>query len=159
MENIFEEKKPKISQTLNVLTILTFIGSALTLLMSVLNYFNAQKSYDQMIEAQSKMEQAPAFVQKMMGPEMLELTRLSLENKLPLMVFNLIGVALCIFGAIEMRRLKKQGFALWIAGEFLPLVISYIILGKLVFNGFAAIGLVFPFVFVALYAFQLKNLR
>lgn len=159
MENIFEEKKDQLPQMLNVLTILTFVGSGLTLLMSILNYFNAEKSYKQTLEAQSKLQDSPAFVQKMMGPEMLELTRLSLENKLPLFLFNLIGVALCAFGAVEMRKLKKQGFALWLTGELVPIFVSYIIIGASVFNGLAALGLIFPLAFIVLYATQLKKMH
>jgi hypothetical protein len=149
---------PQMSSTINVLTVLTMIWSVIALIMGLWNYVSVEKSYKQMIENRDKMEQAPAWVKKMMGPEMMETMRKTVENKLPIMLLTVVGCALCFWGALEMRKLKKQGFILWAAGEFLPVIGIIIFIGMGAFSGFSLIGLVFPILFLILYATQRKNL-
>ncbi|HMO63102.1 MAG TPA: hypothetical protein PKC39_13005 [Ferruginibacter sp.] len=158
MLNFDDGNKPALPGALNVLTILTFIGCALGFGGSIWNYVRAEKAYKDIQEAQSKMEDAPAWAKKLMGPEMLEMARKSLENKLPMLVLGLLGTGLCLYGAMEMRKLKKQGFPLWVAGEFLPIIGGVIFLGTGMFSGFAIFSLVFPLIFLALYAMQRKHL-
>ena len=143
---------------LNILTILTFIGSAIAIIFGVFTYRNAEKSYKDLVDAQDKISSAPAFVKGMMGPEMVEMSKKSMENKTPIMLLTLIGAALCIYGAIEMRKLKKQGFILWVVGEVLPIIAGLLFIGAAVFNGFALIGMAFPVIFIILYAVQKKYL-
>jgi hypothetical protein len=151
-------QKPGLPGALNALTILTFIGCALGFIGGIWNYIRAEKAYKDLQEAQSKLEEAPAWAKKFMGPEMLEIARKSLEYKLPLFLLTLIGVALCLYGAIEMRKLKKQGFMLWVVGEFLPIIAAYIFLGSGIFSGFALLGYIFPVIFLILYTLQRKHL-
>jgi hypothetical protein len=153
-----EGEQPKLSSGLNVLTILTFIGCALGFLSGIWSFIKADDSYKQLVAAQSNLENAPAFAKKFMGPEMVEMARKSAENKLPILLLTLAGVALCTWGAMEMRKLKKQGFALWAAGEFLPLVGAMIFLGTGMFSGFGLFILIVPIIFLILYAVQRKNL-
>ena len=151
-------ERPTLPSGLNILTILTFIGSGLGLISSVTSYVRAEKSYKDMVDAQDKMSEAPAFVKKMMGPEMVEITRKSMENKLPILLLGLVATALCVYGAIEMRKLKKQGFILWLVGEILPIVAGLIFIGTGMFSGFTMIFMLFPIVFIILYAVQRKYL-
>jgi hypothetical protein len=153
-----EGGQPTLPTGLNVLTILTFIGCALGLIGGIYTYSTAEKSYKTLVEAQGKMGDAPALVKSMMGPEMVEMSRKSMENRLPIMLLTLVGVALCTYGAIEMRKLKKQGFILWLAGEVLPIVGGIIFLGAGMFKGFALIGIAFPVIFIILYLVQRKYL-
>jgi hypothetical protein len=156
--NFSEEEKPTLSSGLNVLTILTFVGSGLALVSAFWTYFTVEKSYQAILKAQENMENAPAFLKGLMGPEMVENARKSVENKLPILVLTVVGAALCIYGALEMRKLKKQGFILWLAGELLPIVASVIFLGFALFKGFAALFMLIPIAFIILYAVQRKNL-
>lgn len=151
-------ERPSLPSGLNVLTILTFIGSALGLLMSVWTYINAEKSYKDLLAAQDKMESAPAFVKNMMGPKMLEMSQRSMENKLPIMLLNIVAAALCIYGAMEMRKLKKQGYILWVVGEVLPIIAGLLFVGAGIFGGFALIAMIFPVIFIILYSVQKKYL-
>ncbi len=153
-----EGEKPALPSGLNVLTILTFIGCGIGILGGIWQYFRAEKAYQDMLKAQENMESAPAFVKKMMGPEMLEMTRKSMEYKLPILLLTLVGCGLCLWGAMEMRKLKKQGFILWAAGEFLPLIGGAVFLGAGMFSGFALFGLLFPVIFLILYAVNKKHL-
>jgi hypothetical protein len=153
-----EPQKPSLSGGLNVLTILTFIGSGIQILSGLWQFFTAEKSYKSLQEAQGNLDAMPGWAKSMMGPEMLEIARKTAENKLPLLLLNLVGAALCIYGAMEMRKLKKQGFMLWLTGEFLPLFAGAIFVGAGMFKGFGIIGMVFPIVFLILYGVQRKNL-
>jgi hypothetical protein len=153
-----EGEKPKLSTGLNVLTILTFIGCAVGFIGLIWNYTNAEKAYKDIQAAQEKLSEAPAFVRGMMGPEMVEVTRKMLENKLPILLLGIVSTALCLYGAIEMRKLKKQGFLLYIAGEVLPIVSSLLFIGAGSFKGFGLLGVIIPVIFIILYAVQKKNL-
>ena len=150
--------KPALPTPLNVLTILTFVGSALGLFGGFWQFFTAEKSYREMVKMQDKMDQMPGFVKKMMGPDALENARKTMENKVPVLLLTLVGVALCIYGAIEMRKLKKQGFILWIAGEFLPIIGAFFFIGTGMLSGFAAFAFLFPLIFLILYAVNKKHL-
>lgn len=153
------EGTQKLPSTLNVLTILTIIGSIMTILQGIWGYFTAQKNYDDLLKAQSQMNEAPEFVKKMMGPEMLELTRKSVELKLPILLMALGGGALCLYGALQMRKLKKDGYTIWLAGELLPVIGGFILLGGGAMSGWiATISLIFPMIFVILYTLQRKHL-
>ena len=153
-----EGENPTLPSGLNVLTILTFVGSAIALITSVLGYTNAEKSYKQIVDSQAKLAEAPAWAKGMMGPNMVEMAKKSMENKLPVLLLGIVATALCIYGAIEMRKLKKQGFILWVVGEILPIITSVLFLGIGVFSGFGLIGLVIPIIFIILYAVQRKYL-
>ena len=77
-----------------------------------------------------------------------------------ILVFSLVGIALCFYGAMQMRNLKKQGFIFYLIGELLPILAFAIFIGfGSIFGGVAAIfGFLFAAVFIVLYATQRKNL-
>ncbi|HEY4111715.1 hypothetical protein [Puia sp.] len=158
--NSFIDEPRKIPEMLNVLTILTFVGSGLFTLTSLWGFASAQKSYDALLDAQSKLDQMPAFARKFAGPEMLEVAQKSVENRTPILLMSLISCALCIYGAIQMRQLKKAGFTLYTIGELLPIPTSMFFIGTHFFSGIVAMlgGLIYV-VFIVLYATQLKHLR
>lgn len=151
-------QKPALPSSLNVLTILTFIGCGVGLISAVWSYFRAEKGYNDLVKAQENLAQAPAWAKGMMGPEAVEMARKSMQFKLPILLLSLIGVALCLYGAIEMRKLKKQGFILWVAGEFLPIIGVLAFLGMGMLSGFYLIGFAFPVIFLILYAVNRKHL-
>lgn len=151
-------QKPALPSSLNVLTILTFIGCGLGFISAFWQYSRAEKGYNDLLKARENIDQAPAFVKSMLSPEAVEMARKGMEYKLPIMLMTLVGVALCLWGAIEMRKLKKQGFILWVAGEFLPIVGSVVFLGFGMFSGFYLFIMVIPIVFLILYAVNRKHL-
>ena len=155
----FDEKENKLPGMLNVLTILTFIGCAIGLIGSIYSFMNAQQTYDKMSETMSKLEDAPAFVKKMMGPDPLEMTRRSLDNKLPILLLSLVAYGLCLYGAMQMRKRKKIGFSIYVIGEVLPIVATIIFIGLSLLSSVGLFSLIcIPLVFIILYATQVKNL-
>lgn len=156
-ESNWLEEPRKLPSTLNVATILTFIGCVYIGCSQIYSFFNAQKSYDRMVAAQDKLDSMPEFMKKFMGPNMVEVTRLAMENKVPILLLSLVGIGLCVYGAIAMRQLKKLGFFVYVIGELLPIVTAYLFagLGLLGLWGFAS-AIFFALVFIIIYATQLK---
>ncbi|HNP55134.1 MAG TPA: hypothetical protein PKK69_10955 [Ferruginibacter sp.] len=154
------EGKPKLSSGLNVLTILTIIGSILALVSSVYNYFTAQKSYEDMLKMKDtpEMQKAPAFVKSMMSDEMIEVLHKAYLNRMPIMILSLLGAALCLYGALEMRKQKKNGYLIWLVGELMPLVAGLAFLGMGAYQGFGLVALVFPIIFIILYTIYRKDI-
>ncbi len=156
--NILSDEFPKeLPTAINVLTILTFIGCAFNLFSTIKNYFTDQSSLAKYDEAEAKISSAPAFVKKMFTPEIREMIIKSMENKIPLLVTSLIALGLCVYGAIEMRKLKKQGYIIWLVGELLP-IISAAIFIPVFFQTYYAYFLIFSVVFILLYTAQRKYL-
>jgi hypothetical protein len=156
----WQEEPKKRSDMLNVLTILTFIGSGWFGLSSFYSFFTSQSSYEKLVAMQSKLDDAPAIVKKFMGPEMLEMARKSMENRIPILLLTLVSCGLCLYGAIQMRGLKKTGFSIYVIGEILPIVTAFMFVGLASFGGFGVLfAFLIPIVFIILYATQLKNLK
>ena len=112
-QEIFESapEKKKISSLLNVLTILTFIGCAIGLWGSIDNYINGEKKIEDTEKAIAKMEDQgmeSGFFHDG-AVKGLNAQVVQNENKLLFLIVGLLSVALCAFGAYEMRKLKKRG--------------------------------------------------
>jgi len=153
-------EKPKLPGNLNVLTILTFIGCGVGLLFSLGMYPLMQWSLKMMDKAQEggnltdkqvvDMETSRQGIEKMMS------------HKLPLIVIGLVGIGLCFYGALSMRKLKKDGFYIYTIGEIVPIIVTTFLLGfSTQFNGVTSyiFGLAIPVLFVILYARNLKYLK
>lgn len=155
-----QNEPAKLPTGLNVLTILTLVWCAYELYTTVSNYFKGSKALEEMNEAREKMpENTPSWAKNMVGPDMVALVEKTIENKLPLLIIGLVAVALCAYGALQMRKLKKQGYWLWLIGELLPIVSAGIFIGTVFFKTFFAFFLIFPAIFIILYSFQRKHLR
>jgi hypothetical protein len=155
-ENWLEEPKKR-SGMLNVITILTFVGSGLAIVGQIYSFFSAQRNYEQIVQAQDKMDQAPDFIKKMVGPDPVGIARKTLESRTPMLILGIVAAALCIYGALQMRQLKKIGFPIYVIGELLPIVAYYIFIGQM-----GIFTLVFTMLiagaFIVMYATQLKRL-
>jgi len=161
--NFNENSKPKLPSGLNVLTILTFVWCAVQLLTSLWGFISAKKSYDGIdkLTEQMNSENMPGWAKSMMGdPEtMVKMITRSYENRIPILLMSLVAVALCFYGALQMRQLKKQGFLFYTIGELLPFLTQFLFIGAFAFAGFMmyffiALGLLF----IALYAMQRKHM-
>jgi len=155
----FEEKK--LPGTLNVLTILTFIGCGFMAIGAIWGFFSAKDTYEKMdtLINSGDIDKMPSFLRGMYNQDMLEVTRKNYENRLPILIIYLVSTALCLFGAIKMRQQKKDGYTAWLIGEVLPFVGSVLFVGAAAFRGFSPIfGIIVTGVFVVLYTTQRKNL-
>jgi hypothetical protein len=161
--NINEFDKPKLPTGLNVLTILTFIGCGLQLLGTVFGFVGADKNYnerDKML-AQVNSGDMPGWAKAMMPDpaKYEEMVTKAYENKIPILILGLIAVALCFYGALQMRKLKKQGFPIYVSGQILPFITSALFMGTMAMSGmFFMIGVGITLLFVLLYFMQRKHL-
>ncbi len=148
---------------LNVLTILTFIGSAIQIIGAVFGFATSKSNFDKKDEvlAQLNNPDMPGFAKKMMGDpdQYLQMITKSYENRIPLLIITLVAAALCVYGAIQMRQLKKQGFPIYVVGELLPLLSTAIFLGTFMFSGVSMmIGIAIALLFIIMYAVNRKHL-
>ncbi len=150
----------KLPTSVNVLTILTIIWSCISVLLSIWGFISAKNSYEKTREALSsgKMDEMPKFMKGMINNDMLAMQQKMLENRLPILIIGLVALALCIYGAVEMRKLKKQGYLYWLIGELLPVVSTLLFIGAMAFKGFGLLGLLIPVVFIILYTVNRKYL-
>jgi hypothetical protein len=158
-----EFDKPSLPGGLNVLTILTFIGSAFQIIGTIFGFVRAQKTFEEKdkMMAQLNSAQMPkwakAFMPNMDNYE--ELVTKSFENKWPIFILGLLSFAFCLYGAIQMRKLVKQGFLFYVIGSLLPFVSSILFIGFFAFSGFGfAFGTGITLLFILLYALNRKHL-
>lgn len=154
----FSSGKEKLPAGINVLTILTFIGCLFSLYSAITSYTTGKESLDKFEESRNKIGDN-SWMSKLFTPEAREMLVKSVENRIPLCILSVIGIALCIFGAIEMRKLKKQGFYLWLAGEILPYIGFFVFAGSVFFQTVYAYSLILPIIFIILYSMQLKYMK
>ncbi|HRN80618.1 MAG TPA: hypothetical protein PKY29_08170 [Ferruginibacter sp.] len=158
-----ETQPPKLGSTLNVLTILTFIGCGLQLLGTLSSFVTAKTNYDNREETvkQFQSDEMPGFAKSLIGDpqDFIEVVTKSYENRMPILLLGLVAVGLCLAGAIQMRKLKKQGYTLYIIGQIIPFITMIAFVGAMAFKGFPAMfSIGITLLFVLLYTFQRKNL-
>lgn len=154
--------KPKLPSGLNVLTILTFIGSAFDLLSTCWTFLFAKTGIDKMEEMinSGKVDQLPVFLRKMYTPEAMEMARKAYENRFPIFLIGIVAVSLCVYGAIQMRKLKMQGYFLYVIGELLPFVPVLLFIGAGSLSNLKGILTIsFAALFILLYTLQRKHLK
>ncbi len=161
-ENPFyhEQMPAKPSSTLNVLTILTIVASILEIPRAVFSYVNAAADYERLktLMSAGDLQKAPDFVKGFVNENTLQMAEKMMENRLPMLIAYLAGALLCLAGAFAMRKLKAQGYFLWLIGELLPILATALFVGLGAFSGFTLIGYIFPVSFIVLYTIYRKEL-
>ena len=154
-----EDGKPILPSGINTLTILTFIGSGLSLIFVMLTPFVNKFFLGFMDKARTSGAELTAKqiedIEK--GKAVMELTQ---SNMIPIMAIGLVSIALCVVGAIWMRKLKKDGLWIYIGGELLPVIGNFILLGTDQFTGVLSVlmAVALPLIFIILYTRQMKFL-
>jgi hypothetical protein len=153
--------KKKLPGSLNVLSILTFIGCGVGLLWTFGGFAFMNWSLKMMDNAQSSNANLSEKQVNDMDKSRLIIEKV-LAHKWPLILIGLVGIILCFYGAMNMRKLKKDGFYIYTVGELLPILASTVLLGfSTQFNGVFSyifnIGI--PLLFVFLYSRNLQYLK
>ncbi len=159
-DSLNEFEKPTLPTGLKVLTILTFIGCAIGFISAIYGFMTSKKTYENLKETMEsgKMDDAPGWAKSMMSPEMLGMYQKMHENRLPILILTLVATALCLYGAIEMRKLKKQGYTFWLIGELLPFGTTILFIGMTAYSGFGLLIALIPLIFIILYTVNKKYL-
>lgn len=150
--NLEEQDMKGLPTMLNVLTILTYIGSGFGILSAIYGYFTNCKTAEQL--AEQELPEIGGFFGKIMN-ESLDTIMKQCDNRLVILIATLVTSVLCILGAAMMRNRKQQGFIIYTAGELLGPLAMALILG---FSGMMILGFIFPVIFIILYATQRKYL-
>ena len=149
----------KIPSGLNILTILTFIGCGifglLTLLTPVINKFFLNLMDKASSSGQELSAKQIADMEK--GRATIELTN---QHMIPLIIVGMTGIILCFIGALWMRKFKKDGYWIYVAGELAPILAMFFIMGTAQYTSIWSyvFGIGAPVVFVILYTLQRKHL-
>ena len=159
-EETFLEEPRKLPDMINVLSILTFIGSGLAIIAQLYYFTAAKRIYDASMANLEKLDQAPAWARNLQGPDPAGVIQRTYDNRFPICVMTIVAAVLCIIGAMQMRKLKKTGFYIYLIGELLPWITTFIFIGTIAFGGLALVfGILFMAVFIILYATQLKHMK
>lgn len=159
--DLFDQQQPKgLPGMLNVLTILTFIGCGIAYISSIISFFSAsnyEKDMAEMEELQDNMGDNELGNSMMQGA--VDMMQKSYDYRYIILLSGLLFTTLCLIGALQMRKLKKSGYTLYVIGEIAPIVIMGALIGFSLVGGLAIImSLVFAVVFVILYTTQRKYL-
>jgi hypothetical protein len=156
--DLLAQHRPKSLPTmLNVLTILTFIGCGLGFLSSGYSFISSNSGQiEKMQEQREQMGEQTGFM-KTFFDDSFDMAQVAFEHKTLLLVVGLGGIVLCLIGAIQMRKLKRSGFFMYIIGELAPVFVIGGLLTSITNINFL-FSAFFAFLFVVLYATQLKHL-
>lgn len=158
--NLEQKDMNKLPSMLNVLTILTYVGSGLLFLTGIYNYFTVCKSAEMMdkLGGLSDLSEMNGALGNMMEGAMA-LIQKQCDNRTIIVVATIAACAICVYGAMQMRNLKKQGFIIYVVGELLIPIINVVLLGASAMSGMLLFaGLIIPGVFIVLYFTQQKHL-
>lgn len=150
-----ETENTALPSSLNVLTILTLIGSVIGVMSAIYSYFTICKSAEKLAN-----QEMPEMGETLSGimESAIELSIKQCDSKLLILLATVIPCILCILGAIQMRKLQKQGFFIYLVGEIIGPIAMMFILGKSFGGMMLAFGLIIPIIFIILYATQQKYL-
>jgi hypothetical protein len=159
--DLFDQQQPKgLPGMLNVLTILTFIGCGIAYISSIISFFSAsnyEKNMAEMEELQDNMGDNELANSMMQGS--VDMMQKSYDYRYIILLSGLLFTTLCLIGALQMRKLKKSGYTLYVIGEIAPIVIMGALIGFSLVGGLTILmSLVFAVVFVILYTTQRKYL-
>lgn len=156
--DLLEHHRPKkLPGMLNVLTILTFIGCGIGFLSAGYGFISSTSSQiEQMQEQREQLGDQAGFMKKFFD-DSFDMAQVSFEHKNLILGINLLGIVLCLIGAIQMRKLKRSGFFIYLIGELAPVFVLGGLLTAITNINFM-FAVFFSFLFVILYATQLKYL-
>jgi len=159
----FPGESTEMSPMLKTLTILSIIGTILQIVSTCSGFFFSKKAYEmtKLGEADIANTQNPSWLKNIMGnpAENIEKARLAMENRVPLLILVLLAAGLCLYGVLQMRKLNKQGFTIYVIGQILPFITLAIFIGSIAMKGFGFyFDVFFTILFIALYLTQKKYL-
>ena len=141
-------------QVINILSILSFIGSAFQIISGIVSYFILPFSVKSVgetraLEKTREMKPFSSFLKWS-----TESTLRQYEYRVTVLIVTIVAALICVWGVWQMRKLKKAGFTIYTIGELvLPVFIAVVI--DIWSSRFGFVGAV---VFILLYYFQRKHL-
>ncbi len=151
-------QETKSTGTLKVLTTLTYIGCGLAYISTLYSYIN-DSNYEKDMARMTDMADNASGVAGKVLQESIVMAQRAHENKTILLLSGLLFTTLCLIGAMQMRKLKKSGYPLYLIGEIAPLAVFIGLVGFSLVGSIAlALSSIVALVFIILYTVQRKNL-
>jgi hypothetical protein len=159
--DLFDQQQPKtLPGMLNVLTILTFIGCGLAYISTIISFFSAanyEKQMADMEDMQDKLGDSELASRMMEGS--VEMLQKTYDYRYIILLSGLLFTTLCLVGALQMRKLKKSGYTLYVIGELAPIIVTAALIGFSLTGGIMILlSSIFAVLFVILYTTQRKYL-
>lgn len=146
---------PKRPQFITVLCVLTFIGCALAFFGAIWGYFSIKAS-SALLENMGNAEGDTYGMMSGVQDAMIK----AVENAIPNLIIGIVCSLLCLYGALQMWKLKKIGFFIYAVGEITPAIAGFLLGGGGLIGGAGAImGLLLAIVWIVLYAVNLKHMN
>jgi hypothetical protein len=157
------------STFLTVLCVLTFLGSAFGIFQGITAFVSADKMVTEMNKNITEQEKATKEIeQKKNDPgskfalKMIDSVKgLTAEKLKQSSIASSLANVLTLLGALLMWRLNRKGFYLYVAGIIATVAAPFIIFGSgnimAIFG--SAIPAFFGVIFIAMYAFNLKDMK
>ena len=149
-----DQQAPARPQFLTVLCILTYIGVGIGIIGSIVGWWGMH-IMESMMNGSTPMPEG-TDLSSMPGME-------EAMSKMKYMNVNLsagiIGCLICLIGALQMWRLKKMGFYIYLLGEVTPMIVSVAVMGSAAVEGWAILSAIIPVIFIVLYTLNLKHLN
>jgi hypothetical protein len=162
------DQKPERPQFLKILCILTFIGSGYLVCSSLFNYINPNVAARIMVQVKVKdssnlrkdslrKAKQPAFFREMLKNAQTIATP---ENIRKTSECKILTGCLCLFGAIWMWRLKRNGYYIYILGVVLEIATPFYLFGNNSLSIISTIGTAFfGVLFIIFYGMNIKSMR
>ena len=152
-EKLIDAEQQKVMTTLpafvNVLTILTFVGSGFGILGAIYNLITIPTQHARLEKSTEILEEAGGLF-----AQIGEAAMKAVEYAWELNTTAIISGSFCIIGALLMRKLKKAGFYLYAASNLVGVVVPMAIVGLM--GGINIISAIFPVAFIIMYGVNLK---
>lgn len=140
-----------------VLCILSFIAIGTTLLSNLISIATYSVADQEMMAEimEDSMDQmgdsaGSGFIESIFSTSMD-----AMEYQIPLAIVSIIAQLFCLFGCLQMWKMKKMGFYLYLLGEWVPAIVSMVLLGAF----FGIVGAIVPIIFSILYGLNVKDMN
>jgi len=145
--------------SLNTLTTLTIIGCSIGYIGSIYSFFKAG-SYEEDIAKMEDMRDRSSGTGARLIDESIQMAQKSHDYRYILLLSGVLFLTLCLIGALQMRKLKKSGYPIYVVGEIAPIILSIALLGigSMIMKITMGFTIVIAILFVALYSAQRKYL-
>ncbi len=155
-------------QFLKVVCIISFIGCGLMILLSLMGLSGLFMSAEDMLKTPYYASLQSKF------PEAYQLIADALQYKNIKAITDFLVPCISMFGVIQMWKMRKRGYYIYLVGEFLPYIIGPLILSENYFDAMLmplgdtghtvkivimSVIIVFDILFIAVYGLNFKHLK
>ncbi|MEJ7586509.1 MAG: hypothetical protein WKI04_02995 [Ferruginibacter sp.] len=161
-----ETSNPVVKKTyrplfLTILCAITFIGSAIGIIINSKGYLNAEAEVENISSGKAKTQLRNLFSgghSESSSP--VKVSNLNVENYRKFSIGCMASSILCLIGTVLIFKLKRTGFYSFTLGTFFNLITHFLLFGEnFGVMGISILAALAGFVFVILYGLNLKYME